>query len=60
MAAGNGNGAELNTATLAVYRSCYVGKCLASCGRDNMEYNAGQDLENELLKPADALRKKKW
>jgi hypothetical protein len=55
MAAGNVNGAELNTAIMAVYISCYVGKCLASCGRDNMEYNAGQDLENELLKPADAL-----
>ena len=25
---------------------------------DNMQNNAGQDLENELLKPADALKKK--
>jgi len=34
MAAGNVNGAELNTATLAEHRSCYLGKCIASCGRD--------------------------
>jgi hypothetical protein len=32
MAAGNVNGAELNTSTLAVHRSSYVGKCIASCG----------------------------
>jgi hypothetical protein len=57
VAAGSGNGAELNTATLAVQRSCYVGKCNASCGRDNMQYNAGQDLGNELLKLSDAFFK---
>ena len=32
MAAANGDGADLNTETLAVHRSCYVGECIASCG----------------------------